>query len=504
MAAACSSSDDATTDGDTPPPVVDVAGLFATAQDSKDDADAAAAVAAAVVKTAMEASLKLSTMSVNGDSMTATMNAQAVLDAQTNAAKAGTDAQAALDAAEMAETDAADLDNDSLDRAIAAAVEAAEKAIKVATESSESAELKEARALVDGADADMPMSATDHGKAAAMDVGAALMPASLTDGGRNTETAPHGTEAPADTVMNAVTMNNHTGMTWKEIVGDTTKMRIANTDTDTNEVDAASVDGMTLTSAAPETGEDAFADDGLQVAATYKGIVGTIFCVGADCTVTENAEDDAARDLAGSWYFTPMSPMAYYEKVGDATDYTAETNYAQYGHWLTVDTDDGNIVVNTFARGGAGTETNSAGLVYTTMEDEPDSATYNGTAVGMSLHKTVDEDGEIASIYSGAFTAAVELTLRFSDMPADVTLGGTIDGFQTESEGMNVDSDWTVELERRTFTGTLPAARTVATGRDGEWSATAYGDTDARPTGIFGGFNAHFTDGHAAGAYAAE
>ena len=23
-----------------------------------------------------------------------------------------------------------------------------------------------------------------------------------------------------------------------------------------------------------------------------------------------------------------------------------------------------------------------------------------------------------------------------------------------------------------------------------------------RPTGIFGGFNAHFTDGHAAGAYA--
>ena len=136
------------------------------------------------------------------------------------------------------------------------------------------------------------------------------------------------------------------------------------------------------------------------------------------------------------------------------------------------------------------------------MEDEPDSATYKGPAVGMSLHKTVDEDGEIASIYSGAFTAAVELTLRFSDTPADVTLGGTIDGFQTESEGMNVDSDWTVELERRTFAGTLPDARTVATGRDGEWSATAYGVDGERPTGIFGGFNAHFSDGHAAGAYA--
>ena len=52
-------------------------------------------------------------------------------------------------------------------------------------------------------------------------------------------------------------------------------------------------------------------------------------------------------------------------------------------------------------------------------------------------------------------------------------------------------------------TGTFAdAGKTVATGRDGEWTAQAYGAESERPTGIFGGFNAHFSDGHAAGAYA--
>ena len=43
---------------------------------------------------------------------------------------------------------------------------------------------------------------------------------------------------------------------------------------------------------------------------------------------------------------------------------------------------------------------------------------------------------------------------------------------------------------------------TTASGQDGQWSAQGYGEQMERPVGIFGGFNAHFTDGHAAGAYA--
>ena len=208
--------------------------------------------------------------------------------------------------------------------------------------------------------------------------------------------------------------------------------------------------------------------------------------------------------------------MAFYMRAPDRPDtadvdesksesYVPETLYAQFGHWLTVVDATGVATVNRYAFTDS-TNANGADLSYLKVDGVPDSATYTGDAAGMSLHKTVDSDGEITSIYSGAFTADAELTLRFGD-GVDVTLGGTIDNFQTESDGMNVDSMWTVELERTTFTGGSLAGgsngKTVVTsGRDGDWTATAYGETGMRPTGIFGGFNAHFSDGHAAGVYA--
>ena len=174
--------------------------------------------------------------------------------------------------------------------------------------------------------------------------------------------------------------------------------------------------------------------------------------------------------------------------------------YARFGHWLIVD-NMGVATVHRFASTGAGTATITAGLGISTVGDDTNnlvgSATYAGPAAGMSVHKTVNEDNEVTSIYSGAFAAHVELVARFGVNP---TLGGTIDNF----EGDAVDADWSVELERRAFPneGAFSNGKTVATGRDGDWSATAYGVADQRPTGIFGGFNAHFSDGHAAGAYA--
>ena len=202
--------------------------------------------------------------------------------------------------------------------------------------------------------------------------------------------------------------------------------------------------------------------------------------------------------------------MAYYEKNPDeaareATPYVAEVSYVQLGHWVTMFDDSGTMraQVNRYTV-LSGSDTNTGGLFYLQNDDMPDSATHNGSAYGMSVHKTTDTDGAVTSIYSGAFTADAELILRFGD-GADVTLGGTIDGF----EGNAVDSQWTVELERATFTdGDLAGAnndgKTGTTGRDGVWTATAYGPTGKRPTGIFGGFNAHFSDGHAAGVYEAE
>ena len=91
------------------------------------------------------------------------------------------------------------------------------------------------------------------------------------------------------------------------------------------------------------------------------------------------------------------------------------------------------------------------------------------------------------------------MNATFGDAP---TLGGTIDEF---GGGPATDPKWSVELLARGSPVPLTrrdAGTTVTNGQDGEWTAQAFGDPARRPTGIFGGFNAHFSDGHAAGAYA--
>ena len=205
----------------------------------------------------------------------------------------------------------------------------------------------------------------------------------------------------------------------------------------------------------------------------------------------------------------PSFPDVYYEKVGDATMYTAETNYARFGHWLTVNNND-EATVNTYADGGVDT-TNTSSLNVNTVntgaaatELTDTEATYNGTAVGMSLHKDVNAVGDAVkdTLSSGAFTASVTLEATFGDAPM---LRGTIDGFASVNDGDNVDPGWIVELTETDFAGATVAATdgvANASGDDGTWSATGYGTSGQRPTGIFGGFSAHFTDGHASGAYA--
>ena len=235
--------------------------------------------------------------------------------------------------------------------------------------------------------------------------------------------------------------------------------------------------------------------------------------------MSDKCEVDEDGNLAKGWYFTADMPMAFYIKDTDdeetpadeSESYVPETMYAQFGHWLTVNADDGVVTIERYAFTGAATT--GTALSFDKAEGLPESATYDGSAAGMSVHKTLDVDGEITSIYSGAFTADAELLLRFGD-GVDMTLGGTIDGF----EGNAVDPLWTVTLQRRVFTANGEGTgdqgsfaetpgTTVASGRNGEWSATAYGPgaidgAEQRPTGIFGAFNAHFSDGHAAGAYA--
>ena len=481
-----------------------VAELFATAQDAQDDATSAGTSASGAVEAAGEAEGKLGTMKAAGESMTEMTNAQAIMDAQVAVAQAVMDTQAALDSANEAKTAAEGLDGDNehksaLIAALDAAIMVAEEQLKAATESRDSNDLKAAvDAVTGGAAADPQGTPTSLAKAVAMAVGEAL-------GGMTTDAAiargeEIGATAPADTVMNAVRMDDHQGMTWAELVGDRAmESRVGTVDAERTAVMIASIDGMTATDVHASSFDGTYTDSQRIPGANYMGILGNAYCLSADCEVNDDGK------LAKGWYFSPASPTAFYVKnpseeegVAEMTPYVPETMYAQFGHWLTVGAD--GVIINRYAKVGAteGTVAVTNGLSFDKAPDMPDSATYNGDAAGMSVHKTLDPDGEITSIYSGAFMADAELLLRFGD-GADVTLGGTIDGF----EGNAVDPLWTVELERRMMPadGNFDNGKTVASGRNGVWSATAYGATGARPTGIFGAFNAHFSDGHAAGAY---
>ena len=292
-----------------------------------------------------DANDELGTMNAAGESMTEMTNAQAIMDAQADAAQAVMDAQAALDSANEAKTEAEGLDGDNehksaLIAALDAAIMVAEEQLEVATESRDSDDLKAAvDAVTGGDDADPQGTPTDRAEAVAMAVGEALG-GMATDAGiaRGTTTD---TEPDAADVMNVVRMDDHQGKTWAEIVGETTKMRIATSGMDTNEVDAASIAGMTLTSTQTATADDVVEDNGLQLVATYKGIMGTAFCQGSDCKVEAVADNADVRKFTGSWYFTPTSAMTFYIKnpndaTAEATPYVVETMYAQFGHWLTV------------------------------------------------------------------------------------------------------------------------------------------------------------------------
>jgi hypothetical protein len=330
--------------------------------------------------------------------------------------------------------------------------------------------------------------------------------------------------------VGAVEENDHRGETWAEIVGSVTMMRIATvdsdtpTDDDTGLVPAAKFSGMLTSFITKVVGEvvletndetNDFAD-GRQHPGNYEGIPGTVFCAGRDCGVTINADGD--RLLSGSWYFTPGAPKAWYVYNEDTETYDPETQYAKFGYWLAAAAE-GRTAINTFAKAGTATtstdfNTNSVNTdpTATTLTDAR--ATYTGDAIGMSLHKVVTPQGgvEPGTLQSGQFTADVELTAIFG---AAAALEGTIDNFRSDNAGA-VDGDWEVSLLRTAgfedgSFGTNNEALDLDTAgmavgtalQDGYWTADSYGSSEmARPEGIYGTFNAHFTDGHVAGAYA--
>jgi hypothetical protein len=335
----------------------------------------------------------------------------------------------------------------------------------------------------------------------AKSIGSALLP-EAPDDGQGANVVPTATPTLPDMHMPE---DNHVGSTWLEIVGasNTMKMRIATADDDTDPVDAASFAGMETSAltGSPDLGADGAFNDGKEYDGAYMDIPGTVFCAGDDCGT---ATDDEGTTLTGSWYFTPTEAMTRYVRNAADTGYMMETLYAKYGYWIAGT--DAAPIINTYAMAGE-TNTNTTGLNLETVDTAEDattltdkSATYDGNAIGMSLVKAFDSQGGIVpgSLKTAEFTATVDLEANFGDL---ITLEGTVSNFQ----GNAVDSGWEVDLVRREIDNGAPTfndGTTVASGQDGVWSATGFGPTGGRPTGFFGTFNAHFTNGHAAGAYA--
>ena len=521
--AACSSSDDSAeapttptepTTPTQPPAPADLTALFADAQDASDDAAQAGEDAAAAQKSATDSRDMLSTTEVGGESATAMASAQAILDAADDAAQAVMDAEAALAAANKAKTDAEAIADDhpqksSLMEAIDDAIEAAEAQIEATKMVRDGTAIRNAVAEVTGGPQG---TGTPRSRANAVgkDISDALVPTDTSPQRTGTRIAAHATDGPAETIAAALKheANDAQGMTWAMIVGEDNvmMMRLGSVAADgtltvgNGVVSVASLAGMTATDVTSTTLTDGTIDaDGGTTAGSYMGIVGAVICLGGSdgCKVTDGKLD-------AGWYFSPGAPMTYYQNRADdpATDadeallYEAETLYAEYGHWLVPDTSDPVLwTVHTFSSSAGGTDAN---LVEGTEDNMlGDTATYSGSAAGMSVRRM--GSGDSATTDSGRFTADVELRATFGAAAADARIRGTIDNFV----GNAVNSGWSVNLESAVLGTSEQSGVATGTGRDGEWDATAYGDDAAkRPAGIHGAFVAHFSDGDAAGAFA--
>ena len=508
-----------------PPPPANLTALFGAAQTAITNAENAVAAAEEAETDAVDSAKMLTTTEVGGDSAKAMMSAQAILAARDAAAKAVTDAEAALAAAEKAETDAMAIADDhpqksALMAAVDAAIEEAEASVKMATATRDGTKLKNAVAEVTGANKKgTPRSVANT---VGGHIQAALMHTDTSPQRTGTRIADHVNTGVPAAVAAALkhSANDAQGMTWAMIVGEDNvmKMRLGTIASDTGvlttgneEVSVASIAGMTATDVTATTLTDGTIDaDGGSTPGSYMGITGAVVCLGGSdgCKVTDGK-------LGAGWYFSPAMPKAYYQSQADDTStdadesmlYEAETLYASYGYWL-VDagaatpndaTDDNVWTIHTSSSSLADNSNVDVSTVGTPANELEDSATYSGSAAGISV-RTMGS-GTSKTTDSGMFTADVMLEAKFG---ATTALEGTINNFQGDAVG----AGWSVKLHSSAIDGTAFTAGDDATagGRTGVWSATMYGSTAAaaRPSGVHGGFVAHFADGDAAGAFAAR
>ncbi|MDE0144746.1 MAG: hypothetical protein OXL95_02635 [Nitrospira sp.] len=285
----------------------------------------------------------------------------------------------------------------------------------------------------------------------------------------------------------------------------------------------------------PATGEGARGVSdvrGQMIDGMFHGIPGTYTCADGGtpgtCTVlTDNRGQ--VMTLGGTWTFRPdnLATGVTGHMVQGVVD---DTDYLTFGYWVQKDeSDDLEIGVSTFASGEA------LDTPYiTAMLNLVGHADYDGKAVGKFVKKTLSPAGVSTITDGGTFTADASLKAYFGGNDISFndrfTISGTINGFRN-SDGDTIDDNWSVTLEKADFTtnpGSVPGTNktttqdtfmglTSAGGPSGTWGGSFYGDSPATadlptatenqkayPSSVAGEFDAHFTNGHALGAFGAE
>ena len=460
----------------------------------------AAANAKMAKKDAMTYSGKITAVTAGGDSVKAMANAQKVLDSRGNIEMYLKDAQTARKELVDAKANADEAAMLSLDTAIKE-IDGYIATIQTILDEEGSETLADSIEKVAGTGKEPKMAAM-IGQEVAKKIFDALEPKGIATG-LNVEDV--NTE-PGVAVKTDVRDDNHLGKTWEAIVGSNNVMetRIAMGATGTEVVSAASVDGASVAIDSDNTvlpnactaADNTRCTDGYQHDVSWKGVDGKIFCQGKDCGLTGS---DTTRALTGSWYFTSDNPETYYQKdSADRNKYKPEV-YAEYGYWLV----DGTDLVHTFSRVVNEPDTLIPGK-WADDDDLKTEATYLGNAIG--LYDKFSGSGDNRKYQSGHFSADVELNAVFGD-PSDDQVSGVIDNFRDANDNM-IDSSWSVDLEaiETISNGVGTGGGVTDTGvrtSDGVWTSHSIGvDENSRPHTIHGTFNAHFSNGDAAGAYA--
>ncbi len=472
-------------------------------------ADSAAAKATQAEKDAKEAANGLTAIAVLGESSEAEMNAQTILDAKMTIEQSLKDLESAKDKLAKAKMDADADQQKYFDEAIKK-VDGQITAVKKILNATGSGTLDAYVFAVTGNN----KTPADKAKEIAMAINTDLNEIGTEnnllsanrrkDAGNDVGDVDHAIKGPPTANLSKVFRKDTAkGQTWEQIVGasNIVDTRISTGANNTKAVKAASVDVVTSSA-------DAFTyvsgqTNASDVTIKWRNIPGTLICVKSCKSAITGTGEDRIHTLTGDWLFTPTTPGDYW--VRDTANSYKKDIYVEYGYWLINNTsetaDPVDLQVYAIPRGGSALTANTLWLAPSgTLTG--DGAKYEGDAIG--LYSKTSGSGDNKMYQSGHFNADVVLNAVFAAQPK---VSGEIKNFKDSDKNV-IDSSWSVILDSTDVTDGVITGETgntrVGPQTKGKWTMNALANDNERPHTLFGVFNAKFSNGAAAGAYAAQ